>query len=533
MSLPVARKTIQIYRNMVILGVVWVFLMLIIAGYQISRIKHSTIQSAKIQANTAIEKDLAYRRWNTEAKRVYVPVTEKIQPNPYIDDEARDIETVAGLELTQISPAYMARMVYDLEKEKSGTISRMVSFFPQNPDNLLDQWEAKGLLELKNADDHYASIENVWGREHLRYIKPLMAEKPCLNCHVLVGLENDAVLGGIAVSVPMGPLRAVESRTIFSIVVTSGVLTLLGLLGLGLVGWRLKGQVEFWGEIEMEKEKLQAELYHTHKLESVGQLAAGIAHEINTPAQFVGTNLEFMSQAVNDISNFVAKLQDIIHDAPQELGSEIQHAIEESSLSFLLEEMPQAISQSQDGIDRVSSIVLSMSDFSQPGCKEAINSSLNKIVNTTVTLVSNEWRYIADVKLDLDPELPDVPLLINEIGQVVLNLLVNAAHSISEKLGEESEETKGLITISTKRIGAYVELRIKDTGTGIPVEHRSRIFNPFFTTKDVGQGIGQGLSISHNIITRKHGGTISFSTVLGKGTEFIVQLPVKEGQSNE
>jgi len=274
-----------------------------------------------------------------------------------------------------------------------------------------------------------------------------------------------------------------------------------------------------------EKERLQAQLLHAQKLESVGQLAAGIAHEINTPIQFISTNIDFMDEAVHDVTLLMEQIQKTGKNAPQEISAAINDALEEADWEYLAEELPQAISQSRDGVKRVSSIVLAMKEFSHPGTKERELNDLNQIIKTTVTVARNEWKYVADVELDLDPELPKIPLLADEMGQVILNMLVNAAHAIGEKLGDNPEGEKGTITIASKKIKNGIELRLRDTGAGIPEQVRPRIFDPFYTTKQVGRGTGQGLAISHNVVTEKHGGSIDFTTEIGKGTEFIIFLP--------
>lgn len=277
---------------------------------------------------------------------------------------------------------------------------------------------------------------------------------------------------------------------------------------------------------EKEKEKLQSQLLHAQKLESVGQLAAGIAHEINTPTQFIGTNIDFLDDACQDIIGFMEAMQKIVEKAPDEIREKIEEAMEEADWDYLAEEFPHAISQSKDGVKRVSSIVRAMKEFSHPGSKEKKLSDINRIIETTVTVARNEWKYVADVELDLEEALPQVPLMADEMGQVVLNMLVNAAHAIGEKLGENSDTTKGSIVIRTRKVDDQVELVISDTGMGIPEKSQSRIFDPFYTTKKVGKGTGQGLAISHDVITEKHGGSVSFTTALGKGTNFIIRLPV-------
>lgn len=284
---------------------------------------------------------------------------------------------------------------------------------------------------------------------------------------------------------------------------------------------------------EQEKDKLKSDLLHAQKLESVGRLAAGIAHEINTPTQYVSTNIQFMSDAFEDIKKlvgvFVKMLEEVKKEpAWHEVSDEVVACLDDVDWDFLVEEFPLTIKQSQDGLSRVSTIVLAMKEFSHPGGKNKEPVDLNKIIDTTVAIARNEWKYVADVETDLDENLPQVNCLVDEMGQVFLNLLINAAHAIAAKLGENAEIQKGCITIRSSRQDGWVEVRISDTGTGIPEKVRYRVFDPFFTTKEVGAGTGQGLSIAHDVVTKKHGGTLTFETAIGKGTTFIIRLPIAE-----
>jgi signal transduction histidine kinase len=278
-------------------------------------------------------------------------------------------------------------------------------------------------------------------------------------------------------------------------------------------------------EEEQEKERLQSQLLHAQKLESVGQLAAGIAHEINTPTQFIGNNLDFFDEAVGDIGILMQEVEQIAGEAEENTAKALRRAMEEADWEYLAEELPQAVSQSRDGIKRVSSIVRAMKEFSHPGSKEKEPQNLNQIINTTVTVARNEWKYVADVDLDLDPNLPSVPLLADEIGQAILNMLVNAAHAIGDKLGDNPSGDKGTITITTGSSEHGIELRISDTGAGIPKDIVSRVFDPFFTTKDVGKGTGQGLAIAHDVIL-KHDGQVRVESTPGEGTTFYISLPL-------
>lgn len=284
-------------------------------------------------------------------------------------------------------------------------------------------------------------------------------------------------------------------------------------------------------KMEEERERLNTELVHAQKLESVGRLAAGIAHEINTPVQYVGTNVDFLDEAFQDIMGLVEKYDELVEKAEKQqfenkLTEGIREAEEDADMGYLREEIPSAIEQSRDGIKRVTSIVRAMKEFSHPGGKEKALVDLNSIIETTVTVAKNEWKYVADMKLELDGSLPQVPCISDEMGQVILNIIVNAAHAIGAKLGENTEENKGIITIKTRKEESWVEMRISDTGTGIPEKARDKIFEPFFTTKEVGKGTGQGLAIARSCIVDKHNGQIDIESESGRGTTFIIRLPL-------
>jgi signal transduction histidine kinase len=174
-----------------------------------------------------------------------------------------------------------------------------------------------------------------------------------------------------------------------------------------------------------------------------------------------------------------------------------------------------------------------MKDFSHPGTDVKTDIDLNRAIESTVTVARNEWKYVAEMVTDFDPSLPFVPCLPAEINQVVLNIIINASHSVADTLKQNGSEAKGTITISTRDLGEYAEIRILDTGTGIPENIRSKIFDPFFTTKEVGRGTGQGLAISRSVVVDKHGGTITFDSEVGKGTCFVIKLPLNQKGSEK
>ena len=273
---------------------------------------------------------------------------------------------------------------------------------------------------------------------------------------------------------------------------------------------------------EQERLSLEVQLRHAQKLEAIGQLAAGIAHEINTPTQYIGDNTKFLAEAFTDVFR-VMDAQDAAH--PEPVSEALGRIREEADLPFLRNEIPKAIEQSLEGIARVTKIVRAMKDFSHPGSEQPVEMDLNRAIESTVTVCRSEWKYVADLVLDLDPALGAVSCFPNEMNQAVLNLVINAAHAIADSLGAETD-AKGTITVSTARVGAMAEIRVRDTGTGIPEHVRPRIFDPFFTTKVVGKGTGQGLAIVHTVVVERHKGSVSFETELGQGSVFILRIPI-------
>ena len=273
-----------------------------------------------------------------------------------------------------------------------------------------------------------------------------------------------------------------------------------------------------------EQKALEAQLAQAGRLESIGRLAAGVAHEINTPIQFVGDNLSFLGDCFKQITMVLQQAEGVAaaNGRQQAEGLDaLAEALERADLEFLQEEIPQAIDQSLDGIDRVRRIVKSMKEFSHPSADHQAAVDLNRTIDSAVTVAGNELKYVADVATRFDPALPPVLCFPGEVNQVVLNLLVNAAHAIAD-----SGDDRGTVTVSTAVVGDCAEIRVADTGTGIPEHIRDKVFDPFFTTKEVGRGTGQGLALAHNVIVSKHRGALFFETELGVGTTFVVRLPL-------
>ena len=267
-----------------------------------------------------------------------------------------------------------------------------------------------------------------------------------------------------------------------------------------------------------ERKIAEQRLVTGERLESIGRLAAGVAHEINTPIQFLNDSIYFIREAMQDLMAHNAKLTAMLPTPPEV----------DEDLEDLKVELPPALDRVADGLSRIAEIVRSMKEFSHADQGEMNRVDLNRAINSTLVIARTEYKYVADVVTEFDADLPHVLCHGGQINQVVLNLVVNAAHAIGDVVKGSCD--KGQITVKTFVENEFAVISISDTGNGIPESIRKRIFDPFFTTKEVGKGTGQGLSIAHNVI-KAHGGLLEFRTEIGKGTTFFVRLPLTTAES--
>jgi two-component system, NtrC family, sensor kinase len=276
-----------------------------------------------------------------------------------------------------------------------------------------------------------------------------------------------------------------------------------------------------------KRKVLESRLTQARKMESVGQLAAGIAHEINTPIQFVSDNIQFLDGAFEDIGTLLDLYETLLErtrdvSGIQELVRRIDEKSELTDLAFLREEFPQAINQSLDGIQKVSAVVRALNDFSQPVTELVTAIDLANSIANLLTISHTQWQDVAEVKTEFPSDLPNFMGHPGHFNQTLLNLFANAIEAIVAK----KLPGKGLIEIEAFPCGQQIELRISDNGIGIPYEIQHRVFDPFFTTKEVGKGIGQGLSVVYDVIVGKHDGIIDFVSEPEVGTTFTIKIPI-------
>ena len=285
-------------------------------------------------------------------------------------------------------------------------------------------------------------------------------------------------------------------------------------------------QERLYSEMQ-ERERMLIELRLAQKLESVGRLAAGIAHEINTPIQYVGDSVSFLQSAQSDLDGLLGAYRSAMQQVTNEESAREALATLKSQeqgldLEFLWTEVPKAFARTLEGIERVASIVRAMREFAHPDAAEQSAADLNHAIDTTLTVAHNEYKYSAQIEKRYG-ELPEVICNVGELNQLFLNLIVNAAHAITES-GKGIDS--GRITIVTSSAGAEVTVSIADNGCGIPTNHLEKIFDPFFTTKPVGRGTGQGLAIARSIVVEKHAGSLEVDSTVGEGTVFTLRLPI-------
>ena len=362
--------------------------------------------------------------------------------------------------------------------------------------------------EIKSIDQLAERIHPDDVPEHLSRFATLSPEKPVIN---------------IEYRVNRGPDDVIWVREVTTASFVNGKPRTLVAVAVDISEFKTASQ---------ERQRIEEELVHAQKLESVGQLAAGIAHEINTPAQFISDNLVFLQDAVGDVLKLVADAREKINaKGLADLSSEIDELCEDVDLEYLEGEILPALKQSFDGISSIAKIIRAMKDYSHPGETFEL-ADLNKAIESTVTISRTEWKYFAQLEMALDESLPMVECVVSDINQVVLNMIVNAAHAIVEKY-DDPDNLEGRITISTGMQGDTAVIEIRDNGNGMPEAVKARIFEHFFTTKEVGKGTGQGLSLAYRMVVEKHRGKIEVDSEMGEGTTFRILLPVNQPDKSE
>jgi signal transduction histidine kinase/ActR/RegA family two-component response regulator len=484
-------------RPMVIaLMIVWTAIIVMSLLWNLFEMKRKVLETARIQADMAYNQNVIYRRWNTEHGGVYVEVTDDLQPNPYLSDiPERDITTPSGRTLTLINPAFMMRQVYAITEKEYGISERIVSLAPLNPDNLPDPWEAEALKSLESGESAGASnVFKIDGVEQMRLIRPLTTEKRCLRCHAGQGYKEGDVQGAISIMLPMGPLQAMESRSASTLVMAHVLLWFLGSGALVLVALRLR-------RAELDRMRMSEDLMKGQKLESLGILAGGIAHDYNNLLTSIMANISLAAQVENTESR----------------------AYKEKPEGVVLESLKDA----EKATLQAKELTRQLITFAKGGAPvKALVTDIGELIKGSARFASRGSNVRCEFSIpdDLCPVEADK----GQINQVLQNLIINA---------EQAMPDGGVIKIKSENItvaednllqlnaGEYVKTAVEDQGTGIPRENISKVFDPYFTTKEAGSGLG--LATSYSII-RTHGGHITVETELGAGSTFTIYLPASE-----
>lgn len=282
---------------------------------------------------------------------------------------------------------------------------------------------------------------------------------------------------------------------------------------------------------ETDRREIEMQLQLSQKMESIGRLAAGVAHEVNTPTQFITDNTHFLTTAFKQCAEIVQQYREFRDMAAKqpEFASAVEQLIaaeKNGDLDYVLDEVPRCLQQTLDGLARVARIVRSLKEFAHPNSPDLTPADLNHTIETSILVSRHEWKYVSEVDLELDPMLPNVPCVVDEFNQVILNLIINAAHAIADALKIRGGD-RGKITVRTRHAPPWAIVEVEDTGTGIAPEIRNRIFEPFFTTKAAGKGTGQGLAIVHTVIVKHHHGVVEVETEPGRGSKFVIKLPLQ------
>lgn len=477
------------------LAIVWTVIVVTSLVWNVVQVRNNTLEAARIQARTALMKDIVYRRWNAGHGGVYVPETEQTQPNPYLDVPEREIITPSGKMYTLINPAYMTRQIHELVEDESGVYGHITSLNPIRPKNAADTWETQALQTFERGETEFSSVEEMKGQEYMRLMSPLITEKGCLKCHAVQGYQEGDIRGGISVSVPLASLLVSMNRGILVSATGHTLLWLMGLLGIVLGVRRLTR-----GELERKKVESQLRNYH-QRLEEANrhksQFLANMSHELRTPLNaIIGFSQMLKEQYFGKLNEKQVEYTDDILVSSQHLLSLINDVLDLSKIE-------------------AGKMELEPSKFS---IKDMLEGSLimikEKAMNHRIRLELNLAKNVENLKIVADER---------KLKQVMFNLLSNTAKFTPDG---------GAIIIEAKKEAERIIISVTDTGAGISSENLEKVFDEFYQVKDdtraKGQGTGLGLALTKRII-EMHGGKITAeSEGVGKGSCFTFTLPVAQ-----
>ena len=590
-----------------LLAFLWTAIVFASLAWDIVRQKEETLEIATIEARTVFEKDLTYYRWATGHNGVFVPITEKTQPNKYLDHLPEHIlSTSNGTRLTLVNPEYMIRQVYEMQTKGKWMQGHITSLDPIRPENAADEWETSSLNAFENGVTEVLSIEDIDGEPYFRMMRPLVTEKECLKCHALQGYEIGDIRGGISVSLPMGSLLAISKGDFLKFSLAHGVLWLLGLMGIFIGSKRLTRSI--W-EREQTEARLVSILDHmmegliildeNNRIESLNPAASklfGYEQEeisgkhigellvngsgkggrasqeyfqsaVGTPQEFNGlrkdgksfsAEISLSEMNLDHEKRMIAMVRDITEQknrkaeairagklaAIGELAAGVAHEINNpingiiNYAQILTDDAQEREDSSHQDIlarvikegERIAAIVKSLLTFARQQNETIEAVRLQEVIEDSISLLRHQLQKDG-VKIELD--IPtDLPLLDGnpqQLQQIFINLLTNAHFALNDRFPRQDPNKRLLICCREMEVEGQKMIRttVTDWGCGIAEDITERIFKPMFTTKPAGKGTGLGLSISQGIIS-DHKGTIGIDSVVNDHTTVTIDLPMKK-----
>jgi len=471
------------------LALLWTMIVLTFVTLFHWQTDHKTMLMAQAQAESSFNRDVVYRQWNAAMGGVYVPTSEDVPPNPHLDLPHSDVTTDSGMDLTLINPAYMTRLVHERGFKTHGLRSHITSLNPIRPENAPDRWETVALEQFETGKDEIYSIETVEGEPHLRFMGPLVTEKSCLKCHAQQGYREGDIRGGISVAVPMEPLWAIARPQKISASIAIALLWLLGLGGIVFGGRQVAGRLR-------ERARGEQQIMQFRRMEAVGTLAGGIAHNFNNIMSVILGNTELARDQLEQSSP---------------AGSKLDVAIT-------------AILEARE-------MVRQLVGFSRKSTESRHELELTSLLREALDMIRMITPSSMDVTLEEETNVPPVEAEPDQIREILILMSNNAFQAMEDdpgvlRLTVEGVRLKGNEAAAPPDLppGRYARLTLSDSGHGIDTDDLERIFDPYFTTKDVGQGTGMGLAVVHGIM-RRHGGAIQVTSVPGRGATFELYFP--------
>ncbi len=491
-------RPFRLERYVWALAVVWTAVVAAAVISDAVQIEHNAVETARIQARAAHQKDVIYRRWNAGHGGIYVPVTATTQPNPHLSDvPERDITLPSGRLLTLMNPAYMTRQVHELGEAESRVRGHITSLNPIRPENAPDPWEAEALQAFERGEIEVSSLEEVSGEEHIRLMRPLITEKGCLKCHAAQGYQEGDIRGGISVSIPMEPLREIARTNVLTLVLGHGALWLMGVSGIFLGTRRLSREVARRNRAEQETRRHAVQLEAAkERAEEADRLKstflATMSHELRTPLNsiigFTGIVLQGLSGPLNDEQS---RQLGIARDSGRHLLALINDVLDLSKIE-------------------AGEVEIVKGDFAVPDLIE-------KVVNTVSPLAEQKGL---ELTVALSPEVGQIYSDRRRVEQILLNL-VNNAIKFTER---------GRVRIEGTIVEEYLRVSVEDTGIGIKAEDMGTLFQTFRQVQTVStrdhEGTGLGLSICKKLVTML-GGEIWAESEWGVGSKFTFTLPME------